>query len=88
MVGTLPHLKAKTFEADKKAESVGLDAASSYRVSVTVKGGEEHVLLISTQSAGPDPYVMALTGPLANQVATVSNFQALNLKKTPSELSE
>ena len=88
MVGTLPLLKAKSFEPQSKASEVGLDAASSYRVEVSTDTGEIHTLLISKQSAGPDPYVMALTGPLANQVATISNFQAINLKKKAGELSQ
>jgi hypothetical protein len=45
-------------------------------------------MLLSTETSGPDPYVVAMTGPLAKQVATISNFQALNLQKKASELSE
>ncbi|MGB0588250.1 MAG: DUF4340 domain-containing protein [Myxococcota bacterium] len=88
MVGTLPNLKAKTFETATTLKAAGLVPETSYRVVVRDTAGAEHVLLVSTQTAGPDPYAVALTGPLAKQVATISNFQALNLKKTTSELSE
>ena len=88
MVNTLPNLKAKTFEPQTTLKAAGLTATESYRVTVTDSAGAEHVLLLSTKTSGPDPYVASLTGPLANQVATISNFQALNLKKSPAELSD
>ena len=88
MAGTLPNLKAKTFEPQTRPADAGLNADESYRVSVQDTSGDTHVFLISTKRSGPDPYVMALTGPLAKRVATISNFQALNLQKKATELSD
>ena len=88
MSGTLPNLKAKSFEGKISPQEAGLVAEKSYRVRILDDKGVEHLLLVSSVSSGPDPYAMALTGPLAKRVATISNFQALNLQKKASELSE
>jgi hypothetical protein len=88
MVGTLPNLKAKTFEATTTLKAAGLVPNQSYRVAVRDTTGAEHVLLLSAETSGANPYAVAVTGALANQVATISNFQALNLQKTAEQLSE
>lgn len=88
MVGTLPNLKAKAFEPATRPKAAGLVGESAYHVEVTDVSGGKHALLVSTETSGQDPYAMALTGPLANQVATINNFQAINLQKKAAELTE
>ena len=88
MVGTLPNLKAKAFEPATRPKAAGLVSESAYRVELTDSGGSKHTLLVSTETSGQDPYAMALTGPLANAVATINNFQALNLQKKAAQLTE
>lgn len=88
LVNTIPNLRAKAFVADKKPAEVGLGAGEAFEVTVTLTDGKSIAFSFSEQSLDDSPYARATGGPLAGQLLTVNNYQALNLKKTPDELSE
>lgn len=88
MATTLTALRVKGFEDGKKPAEVGLTPDKAYVVTAALDDGTTYTLLISKEKSGSDPYGTADAGPLANQVFTLNNYQALNLQKKIEDLQE
>jgi hypothetical protein len=88
LVATLGSLKAKAVEPGKPLPTVGLTPDTTTHIDATLLDGSTVSLDLGAKTEEGDPWAVARTGPLAGVAVQLNAFQADNLRKTASELSE
>lgn len=89
LVTTLVNLKAKAFAPEKGAEEAGLSKDKAFRLQVTLTDGTSAELLISDDQYQGDNYAVVTNGASwRRQTFTVNQYQAKNLIKSSSDLSQ
>lgn len=87
LVHTLAGLNAKDLPEGKTRASTGLTGQPRVEVTVTLDDGSRHVLRVSQQNQGGDPYAETPTEPaMRGMVFTLNQYQVRNFDKRLAEL--
>ena len=86
LINTVTSLRAKAFESARSPEEVKLEGTATHQLLITSFDGKTEHLVIAAQPEGDLVFVMARSGPIAGVIASIPNFQALNLTKTRAQL--
>jgi len=87
LVSTLAGLTVKDFTPDRKTASVGLKGQAALVVTVKLDQGSTHVLKVSEQKSGSDPYGTSTTEKhFKGLVFTLNQYQVQHFSKRLAEL--
>lgn len=89
LVTTLVNLKAKTLVQDKGFAEAGLTPETAFRLTVTLTDGTSTEILISDDQYQGDNYAVVTNGATwRRKTFTVNQYQAKNLMKSATDLTQ